>query len=177
MDIVVGSDNPIKLTCTKEAFLEVFPDTNFSFKAVKVNSGVSDQPVGDNETYLGAKNRAVNVKSIIPQADFWIGIEGGIKKFNDQLYAFAWIYILNDQLNGKSQTATFELPHEVQQVVNQGMELGHADDLLYNRKNSKHQNGIVGLLTNNIIDRRLYYKHAIILALIPFMHSDLFVNG
>jgi len=52
--------------------------------------------------------------------------------------------------------------------------LGHADDMVFKRENSKQKDGTVGNLTNGIIDRAEYYKPAIILALIPFINKDLF---
>jgi non-canonical (house-cleaning) NTP pyrophosphatase len=54
------------------------------------------------------------------------------------------------------------------------MELGHADDLVFNKSNSKQENGAVGILTENVIDRAEFYKQAVILALIPFKNPTLY---
>jgi non-canonical (house-cleaning) NTP pyrophosphatase len=54
------------------------------------------------------------------------------------------------------------------------MELGDADDVVFGRTNSKQENGAVGLLTENVIDRTAYYVQALILALIPFKNSVLY---
>ena len=42
-----------------------------------------------------------------------------------------------------------------------------------------HENGCrsVGLLTHGLIDRTLYYEHALILALAPFMHPKHYEAG
>ena len=53
------------------------------------------------------------------------------------------------------------------------MELGHADDQVFKRDNSKQANGAIGILTNNVIDREAYYIHAVIMALVPFKNPAL----
>jgi non-canonical (house-cleaning) NTP pyrophosphatase len=54
------------------------------------------------------------------------------------------------------------------------MELGKADDLIFEQENSKQQGGSVGILTQGVINREEYYRQAIILALIPFLNKPLF---
>lgn len=82
------------------------------------------------------------------------------------------------EIYGFSKTAMFLLPPALSSLIlDQGMELGHADDLLFRRTNSKQASGTVGLLTNAIIDRTMYYEHAILLAMIPWMHPHLYPNG
>ena len=88
--------------------------------------------------------------------------------------AFAWIVINGKDISGKAQTSTFQLPPKIVELINQGVELGHADDLVFKRNNSKQGNGAVGILTHDIIDRVEYYRHAVILALIPFVNSELY---
>ena len=56
--------------------------------------------------------------------------------------------------------------------MNEGMELGDADDAVFNDTNSKQKGGTVGKLTHGAIDRTAYYVHALHMALIPFLHDD-----
>jgi len=58
--------------------------------------------------------------------------------------------------------------------VRQGKELGEADDLVFAKENSKQDNGAVGLLTGNVIDRTALYQQAVVLALIPFKNPHLY---
>ena len=88
--------------------------------------------------------------------------------------AFAWVYILDKQFHGKSRTATFQLPKAVCDLINQGVELGKADDIVFKRENSKQKGGAVGILTHSLINRVDYYEPAVILALIPFVNPDLY---
>jgi non-canonical (house-cleaning) NTP pyrophosphatase len=54
------------------------------------------------------------------------------------------------------------------------MELGVANDMVFNETNSKQKNGAVGLLTHNQIDRVELYRAGVVLALIPFVNQGLY---
>ncbi len=172
--IVVASNNPVKIQCALDGFRKMFPDRQYSASGVSVPSGVRAQPMTDEETLLGATNRAQAARQQIPDADYWVGVEGGIDERGDEMEVFAWIVVLGKNgVNGKSRTATFYLPQEVRDLVRQGVELGEADDRAFGRSNSKQQNGSVGLLTQDAITRITYYEHAVILALVPFKNPGL----
>jgi inosine/xanthosine triphosphatase len=81
------------------------------------------------------------------------------------------------EILGLSKTAMFILPPSLSELIEQGNELGQADDTLFRRTNSKRSSGTVGLLTNGLLDRSVYYEHAILLALVPWMHPNLYPNG
>ena len=173
--IYIGSKNPVKIESTRKGFEEVFNNIlELEFIGKSVSSGVGGQPMTNEETLLGAFNRAKNLKTNFPGGDFYVGLEGGIQIIGDEMEAFAWIVILDDNLVGKAQTSTFQLPPKIVELIHQGIELGHADDMVFQRKNSKQGNGAVGILTNNVIDRVEYYRHAVILALIPFINAELY---
>ena len=63
---------------------------------------------------------------------------------------------------------------QVCELLHQGVELGKADDIVFERYNSKQGDGTVGILTRSLIDRTHYYVHALTLALIPFMNPTLY---
>lgn len=173
MQIVVASTNPVKIECVRRGFGRVFPDAPLDVSGVSVLSGVSDQPMTDAETLTGATNRAHHARMACPDADFWVGIEGGVHEVDGALLVFAWIVILSNETHGRARTGTFLLPDEVAQLVRYGYELGDADDAVFGYSNSKQQNGSVGILTHDRIDRTDFYTEAVILALIPFMNPML----
>ena len=55
-----------------------------------------------------------------------------------------------------------------------GVELGVANDQVFQEDNSKEAGGAVGSLTRGIISRQALYEHAMVLALIPFLQPPLF---
>ena len=172
--VIVGSKNPVKVACTESAFTEAF-HKGFIVNGITAASQVPDQPKGDEETYLGARNRVINAKSNFPEADYWVGIEGGIAEDERGMYAFAWIFIEDKSgMQGKAKTGTFYLPEGIATLIHSGMELGEADDQFFSQENSKHKGGSVGILTDGVVTRQSYYNQAIILALIPFLNKNIF---
>ena len=172
--IVVGSKNPVKVACAEEAFQLTFDD-QILVQSLDVDSGVSPQPKGDQETYLGAYNRASNCKEAFPEADFWVGIEGGIDDMGDSMTAFAWIVVLDKAGKvGRSRTASFFLPPKITVLVREGTELGKANDIVFQRENSKHGGGAIGSLSRGLVSRKELYKQAVLLALITFSMADLY---
>ena len=76
---------------------------------------------------------------------------------------------------GYAKTGSFLLPPALcALVINQNMELGHADDRIFKRVNSKHGQGTIGKLTDGEIDRTDYYVHALKQALIPWIRPELY---
>ena len=172
--VIIASKNPVKINATKSAFEKMFPDDKFSFEGISVPSGVSDQPMSEDETLTGAKNRAKNV-SKKTNADYYVGIEGGLREHDGRLECFAWMIVQNQKGSvGMGRTGSFFLPDKVAELVREGMELGDADDRVFGNTNSKQKNGAVGLLTNDVITRTKYYVEALSLALIPFVQPDLY---
>jgi inosine/xanthosine triphosphatase len=173
--IIVASKNPVKLTATLSGFTRLFPDEGFEIEGVSVASDVRDQPLSDAETLAGACGRVRNARRSYPNADYWVGLEGGIEKKGDEMEAFAWIVVESkDGLTGKGKTGVFFLPQRVAALINDGMELGEADDIVFGQTNSKQAGGAVGLLTDNVIDRASYYSEAVVFALIPFKNPEFY---
>ena len=172
--IVVASKNPVKLEAVRSGFQSVFPSEPFQVEPISVRSEVPNQPRTDAITRDGAMQRARNAKSVAPGADLWVGIEGGVTEIEGRMAALAWIVVLSDSRAGAARTGTFFLPEAIADLVHKGMELGHADDLVFGQTDSKRDLGAVGLLTHDVIDRTGLYAHAVALALIPLRNPELF---
>ena len=173
--IIVASENPVKINASLAGFRRMFPDEEFSVEGVSVESGISDQPIGNEETYQGACNRLDNVQEKSPNADYWVGIEGGIEITDSGMQVAAWIVIRsrNGQF-GKGKSSTFVLPPEVAKHVHEGKELGTATDIVFSKINSKQGGGSIAELTGGVLNRTGYYEEAVICALIPFKNPVLY---
>ena len=173
MKVIVASKNPVKIQASLRGFEMMFPNEKHEVQGVSVSSGVDGQPRSDSETLQGALARAENASKEYPEADFWVGLEGGIEDRGADMISFAWVAVKSKDQIGKGKTGTFFLPPKVAELIRQGKELGEADDIVFGRTNSKQENGAVGLLTDNAIDRARFYSAAVILALIPFKNTNL----
>ncbi|MBV6654829.1 MAG: inosine/xanthosine triphosphatase [Mameliella sp.] len=173
--VIVASLNPVKQAAVKEAFSLAFPDKAIMVSGVNVPSGVSDQPVTDEETLSGAQQRAKRAQQTSPQADFWVGLEGGVANATGLgMQAFGWMCVRNTQKEQSARSASFPLPPTVIASIETGGELGPLMDALFKDTNTKHKGGAVGLLTNGLISREALYIQPLIFALIPFMQEPLF---
>ena len=110
--------------------------------------------------------------------DFSVGLEGGVQSIGNELECFAWIVVFNGSFLGYARTASFRLPSVITNlVVNEGMELGDADDKVFSTVNSKQKGGTIGKLTRGVIDRAKYYETAVVLAMIPFLWPELYSDS
>jgi inosine/xanthosine triphosphatase len=169
--VVVTSHNPVKRGAVETAFRNTFPGTPLQIESVAVPSGVSAQPMGDAETRQGARNRVLAGRQAQPDADYWVGLEGGLEEVDGELLASAWMVVGNraGQLH-EARTPTLPLPPRILELVRAGMELGEANDRVFGTHNSKQAQGAFGLLTGGRMTREGIYAQTLELALVPFSH-------
>jgi len=174
--VIIASQNPVKIKAVEIGFEKMFPSESFEFEGISVSSDVSGQPTSDEETKLGASNRADNASKTIEEADYWVGIEGGIEKLDGETCSFSWIVIKskNNGLTGKAKTGTFFLPTKITELIDAGKELGEASDIVFGETNSRQKSGAIGILTEDLISRTKIYSDTVILALIPFKNLKLY---
>lgn len=82
MHITLGSRSLVKVAAVREACGRFFGKEGFLLSEVETSSGQYEQPVGMEETYAGALNRAIAAKQANPAA-IAIGIENGIVFIRD----------------------------------------------------------------------------------------------
>lgn len=150
--VFVGSTNPAKVDAAKEVFLNA--------SGMKVDSGVSDQPMTDEETKEGALKRA---RGCIEKGAFLgIGLEGGVMQSTIGLLSVNWGAIVDR--NGKEVLASgarYPLPDEIAVEIMQGHELGKVIDRVTGRKDVRKKEGAVGVFTNGEMTRRELYVHLV----------------
>lgn len=181
--LAVGSKNPVKIKAALDGAKKALQVEEITAFGYDVPSGVSTQPMTDHETLEGAINRARNAFNAYMDShgkppDFALGLEGGVAPSivcDQDLECYAWIVIYDGKKFGRGRTGSFLLPPPVRNlIINEGMELGAADDKFFGTTNSKQKGGSVGQLTKGAIDRTLYYEHATVLAFVPFLWNDLY---
>jgi inosine/xanthosine triphosphatase len=170
MRIAIGSTNPVKCSAVRAVLSPLYPAAEFV--TIDVPSGVSDQPWGDQETRTGARNRAQAALDRTGSA-LAVGLEGGVLDSEFGLMTAAWCVILDrDGQIGVGGNSCALLPTAVVEDVRLGHELGAAMDRLVRQHNTKHKNGAIGILTNNLETRQSAYETIIRLALAPFQHPE-----
>ena len=164
MQAAVGSTNPVKLAATRMVLRHVY-GTDVSVEPVAVDSGVPDQPWGNEETMRGALNRAHAAREA-SSATLGIGFEGGLVELGGQVFTCAWCAVVRDDgVVGIAGGESVLLPPPVAAAVRAGAELGPAIDTLTGLHNTKQSGGAIGALTGGLLDRRTAYGHVLMLAM------------
>lgn len=173
--IIVASQNPVKLTVARKAFVQVFPGVALEVVAVQTNSGVPAQPF-EGEVLQGAMHRLAQIRDSHPKADYWISQEGGLFRDTTDIYHNrAWIVVCDRQGHvAKSSTASFALPKGIAALVATGLEFGDASDVYWNTTGLKQGAGGLGHITDGLIDRTQFYVQAAIIAFSAVKHHHLF---
>lgn len=165
MKIAVGSENPLKLQSVRAVLRRIYPEAEFA--PVKVNSGVSHNPLSNEETIAGARRRAKESLRI-SQADWGIGLEGGIVLISERWFTCVWCVIWDGEEETLGGGVHFELPPAViRGILREGKEMGTCMDTLTGLTMSKRKMGAEGILTGGLIDRKTTFQNAIIYALAP----------
>ena len=175
MKVAVGSKNPAKLKAVKAAFKKVWPNEKVEIVGLEIESGVSSQPMSNEESIKGATKRAYEALKKTKDADYGVGLEGGLQKYFESSFVVGWVAVINKQ--GKSSLAgthSSPLATRVEKHIQAGKELGEAEDIVFNKTNAKQANGYVGLLTDDLVTRSEGFKGAVICALSRFTKKELF---
>lgn len=168
--VAVGSTNPVKIEATRAVIARVAPDARV--ESVQVNSSVRDQPWGDDETIRGARTRADAARRAL-DADFGVGIEGGVVEDSDGIRTCAWAVVVDRSGHqGTGGSLAMPLPPGVATLLHDGLELGHAMDRVAGTHNVKQAQGAVGLLTAGLIDRQRAYESILTYALARWIARD-----
>ncbi len=172
--VAVGSSNPVKLAAARAILAWAAPGATVT--ALPVPSGVPDQPVGDEETITGARNRARAAREAL-DADLGVGLEGGVVDTPHGMRSNAWCVVVHrDGREGVGGSLAMPLPDAVARMVRGGVELGHAMDALVAEVGTKHGKGAVGILTAGRIDRQAAYEVLVTYAMAPFVTPELYAR-
>jgi len=93
MIIIVGTKSERKVVSVKKVFAGIIMQENMTIVPFSAKSGVSETP-WDKETFIGAKNRALDCKNNFADADFCIGIENGLVERYGHIYEEAWSCVI-----------------------------------------------------------------------------------
>ncbi len=159
MTIFVGSTNPVKLNAARQATRNHWEELEVhGFSTV---SGIEEQPLSDEETRLGAQNRARAAldqgRAAFPDTTNYIslGMEGGV--FTDksgQMWSTVWICVCDaDGHLYEANGGRVSIPPIIAKQIRDGGELGPIMTKLMGEDNNKHKQVMFGVLTRNFVTR------------------------
>jgi inosine/xanthosine triphosphatase len=176
MQIVVGSLNPVKRDAVHQAFNKYFDKIDVI--TVQVDSGVQPFPLSEKETVQGAINRAQSALKQKPSADFSVGLEGGLTRFNESTYIQAVAAILRDSKLSIARSVSVEVAENIVKQIDPSSDQSKKTiDSLMGRKNLFQNEGVIGVLTQNRLARTQVLRNAVICALPRFLMSDCYSDN
>lgn len=173
MIVAVGSTNPTKRDPVKKIFTIHFPGVEV--RGVSVASGVSEQPKSMEEMFTGARNRAKAALEKIQEAEYGVGIEGGL-----QQYSFGWfecsLVVIMDRKGeiGVGSSGGLTLPRSVLDRIGAGKNLEEAVDELFGTTQIGESVGMFGIFTKNVVTRSEGVAHGVAFALARFLHDTIY---
>lgn len=188
--IVVGSTRRPKLNAVSEAAAAFAPllgvETALEVRGYEVESGVNHTPVSRDELMRGARQRAEavaeQVSSMDENADFFVGLEGGLdvvpENGGQRVFLESWAYVSNGWRGHFGCSGSVELPEAlVGEVLVRGMELAVAIDEFAGAAGIRDAQGAWGVLTGNQITRQESFRLAVVAAFAPFYNSKMYRAG
>ena len=162
MKVMIGSRNPAKYMAVQQA-LEGLGLKGSDTVSIDVDSGVRNQPLTDEETIEGALQRAREALDKSGDAEFAIGLEGGVVLDNTTSFPVMicnWGALVAK--NGKEYIAggaRIPLPAAFREELLAGKELGDLMDLYCQRKDIRKHEGAVGIFSDGAVTRLQMFEH------------------
>ncbi len=170
MLVVLGSTSPVKINATKQAFEAYFD--NVEVKGIEVPSGIKPFPTSEEETFQGAFNRAKAV-SEIEQADFYVGLEGGLQTLKGHTIVKQIAVILYEGKTGVGVSSGYTMPETlIEKLDMTSDESRKILDRYFGQNEILSKEGIVGVLTNGKLNRTSISSDAVICALTRFINPQ-----
>lgn len=165
MNIFVGSYNRVKINAVAQAVQAHWPTAEVTGYAV--NSGVSSQPLTDEETQQGAVTRAKNALAAgikhFPELNveevIGVGLEGGVTPWQNELWSTVWGAVVDR--HGRVFTANgvrIQLPKVIAQPILEGAEMGPLMEKLVGISDVRSHQGMIGVVTQNFVNRTEEYR-------------------
>jgi len=171
--VAVGSTNKTKVDPVREVFAHHFKEVKVV--GVAVPSGVSEQPITDDEMFKGALTRAKRALKKVKHADFGVGIEGGLHKYSYGWFERSLIVIVDKKGDvGIGASGGLALPEKVMAHIHAGKNLEQAIDTIFGTKKIGEGIGMFGIMTKGVVTRAAGVKHGVAFAIARFLHEDIY---
>lgn len=183
--VLVGSANAPKIEAVRSA-LSAYVTGELRVSGVAVESGVPEQPVGYAEITAGARNRARAAYRV--PCDLAVGIEDGLVELpgpegSKLILNVGCALVTNGRQESLGFSSAFAYPARcTESAFRERAPIGELFDRTWQlytggapeSEPSSRTSGNVGKLTLGVLERSEYARHAVLCALVAFLHPDLY---
>ncbi|MCX6650735.1 MAG: inosine/xanthosine triphosphatase [Methanomassiliicoccales archaeon] len=169
LKVMIGSLNPVKVAAVRGVIERFYPQ--LEIVAMDVSGGVGEQPWGQ-EAERGAMERA---RACLGNGDLGVGIEAGVWDGEDGLYDVQFCVIVDAM--GRTTVGHgmgFRYPPAVAELVRNGSSVGDACAQLFEEGDQGSGKGAIGILTNDVLDRKTLTEQAVLAAMVPRIRKELY---
>lgn len=189
-NVWVGSANGPKIDAVRAAFAPYAAEARI--EGIAVSSGVPEQPVGLDEIVQGARNRAARAAVAGgASCDLGVGIEDGLLDLNGfgtqglPVMNVGCAAVTDGERTSVGFSSAFPYPPEcARHAVDEREPIGELFDSLWAQTKgnggalpSARTTGNIGKLTLGVLPRSDYARHAVLCALVSFLHPDLYAGS
>ncbi len=162
INLWLGSTNPAKIAAAQTALLL---HSEGVVAGVSVASGVSEQPMSDEETRAGAEGRAKAAlqHGVIQGSEgviLGMGLEGGVVELADGLWNTVWACVAT--VDGKTYSTNgsrFRIPEGLAEKIRQGAEMGPLLAEVTGIDDIRSKEGFIGQITEGWVTRSSEYAN------------------
>ena len=186
----VGSLNAPKIEAVRSALAAYAPEARV--EGVSVESGVPEQPVGWEEIVAGARNRA-RAAHEAGACDLAVGIEDGLVELSlggapREVLNVGCAFVTDGDRESIGLSSAFAYPPEcVGPALDDRVPIGDVFDRVFSAYQREEQGGgareevpsgrttgNIGKLSLGVLPRSDYARHAVLCALVRFLHLTLY---
>lgn len=168
----IGTMNPGKHEACMRAF-EKWPGDAYIIKGVATESGVSEQPMGLDQTVLGAQNRATSALHSVQGAELGIGLESGLVVMGGRHFDFCACALDDGKRQCVGISSMWPLPPQVVEAMSGGIGYNQAFEALGVPADDRGD-GVLARLSSGILSRPKQMEESVHAALIQLRNVALY---
>ena len=178
MKIVLATENKTKISTTIEVLDLAFGKASCELKTLELES-IGPEPFGETELIDRIKVSLESARMAMPDADFYIAMEGGIVENEEYMEEVACVIVQEAKNNqfGISKAVSFQIPPVIAANVKKGMGFAEAVESYFSVKDVKQGGGFINILTNGIVTKKDLYFQPTAVALSKVLHNDWYSNN
>ncbi len=176
MLVVLGSTRRPKAEAMQRVLDDLRGDLGpAELRLVDAPSGVAETPLSRADIMTGARNRVEALIPMVPEAQFYAGLEGGLHAQKSEegslwtVWLENWAYVSNGRQGFFGSGGSVPVPDAIaRETVGYGRSLAEVIDELSGKTDVRSGEGTWGVLTNGRVTRGEVFRRALLNAFVPF---------
>ncbi len=167
MKIAIATASELKIRALKDALALLKIDAEIL--SAHTESGIPEQPIGFEQTSLGAKNRLMQCKKNF-DADISVAVESGVVKILENNFDIACVHVVTrDGRESIAYSSGYFVP---EWMLNEAHKNDSDIGVVTKRVSGGEEKDPLGYFSDNTINREHSLSQAIVLALVKLFNED-----